>query len=136
MKKIIAVMCALVLLFMLAACGEDSYTVDYGSSKLYTNEDIDKAADVVAKTIEGFDGCDLYTLTFAGDDVCKQELTYVNDLVDDTNVVYDDCIVFYSEFRSPIFGGGAWNSNDIYTWSWYLGREQGGEWVLETYGYP
>lgn len=137
MKKIIAVMCALVFLFMFVACVNTSeYTLDYGASQMYSKEDIESAAKVVVKELNGFRGCVLYSLSFAGDEVCKEELSYVNDLVDDTNVVYDECMVLYSEFRSPVFGGGAWNANDIYTWSWYLGRENGGKWVLETYGYP
>ena len=62
-----------------------------------------------------------------------KNLDYVNDLAPE-GVVFSECIVFDTEFRSPIFGGGAWNPNRIYEWSWYLGRTEGGNWQLLTWG--
>ena len=38
--------------------------------------------------------------------------------------------------RSPIFGGGGFNSNFRYDWSWYLARTENGEWVVLTWGVP
>ena len=32
-------------------------------------------------------------------------------------------------------GGGAWNANEEYTWSWWLARSEGGTWKLMTWGY-
>ena len=32
-------------------------------------------------------------------------------------------------------GGGAWEANEEYTWSWWLARSEGGEWNLMTWGY-
>lgn len=45
------------------------------------------------------------------------------------------CISFDSSFRSPKNGGGAWNANEEYTWSWWLARSEGGTWKLMTWGY-
>ena len=48
---------------------------------------------------------------------------------------FTQCISFDSSFMSPKNGGGAWNANEEYTWSWWLARSEGGTWKLMTWGY-
>ena len=135
MKKLSVILSLLLVLIVLVSCAKTSdYTLEYGESNMYSNEDIESAAKVVVEKFNTFHGCVLYSLEYAGDEKCENELSYVNSLKDDGEE-FVDCLVFYSEFRSPIKGGGAWSPNDIYTWDWYLGREKDGEWVLVTYGY-
>lgn len=137
MKRLSVILSLLLVLVLLSACGNvNNYTIDYGTSQIYTQEDIDKAAKVVEKEFRTLSGCVLYSLTYAGDDVCEDELSYINDLGESKNVEFDECLVFNSEFRSPKNGSATMAPNEIYTWSWYLGKESGGEWVLMTYGYP
>ena len=38
-------------------------------------------------------------------------------------------------FRCAENGGGAWEANEEYTWSWWLARSEGGKWKLMTWGY-
>lgn len=124
------------VLVLLTACADTSnYTLDYGASQIYSEEDIESAAKVVVNKFNSFQGCVLYSLAYAGDEVCQEELSYCNSLKEDAGEEFVECLVFYSEFRSPVKGGGAWTPNDIYTWDWYLGRETDGKWVLVTYGY-
>lgn len=135
MKKLSVILSLLLVLIVLVSCAKTSdYTLEYGESNMYSNEDIESAAKVVVEKFNTFHGCVLYSLEYAGDEKCENELSYVNSLKDDGEE-FVDCLVFYSEFRSPIKGGGAWSPNDIYTWDWYLGREKDGEWVLVTFGY-
>lgn len=135
MKKLSVILSLLLVLIVLVSCAKTSdYTLEYGESYMYSNEDIESAAKVVVEKFNTFHGCVLYFLEYAGDEKCENELSYVNSLKDDGEE-FVDCLVFYSEFRSPIKGGGAWSPDDIYTWDWYLGREKDGEWVLVTYGY-
>ncbi len=137
MKRVSVVVLAVVIFAMFTACAKTSeYTLEYGESQMYSNEDIESAAKTVVNEFNSFHGCVLYSLEYAGDEKCNDELSYVNSLREDGEEEFSDCLVFYSEFRSPKKGGGAWTPNDIYTWSWYLGRETDGEWVLMTYGYP
>ena len=135
MKKLSVILSLLLVLIVLVSCAKTSdYSLEYGESNMYSNEDIESAAKVVVEKFNTFHGCVLYSLEYAGDEKCENELSYVNSLKDDGEE-FVDCLVFYSEFRSPIKGGGAWSPNDIYTWDWYLGHEKDGEWVLVTYGY-
>ncbi len=98
-------------------------------SEIYPESVIMEAQDALEQDFRNMEGCKLYALTYAGDEKCKEELEYINQFGK-----YDQCIVFESVFRSPLFGGGAWEAHSIYTWSWYLGRVYGGEWEVVMKG--
>ena len=108
--------------------------IDCGDSALYTEEDRSAAAKLISDTVESFEGCKLYAVKYEGDEVSKKNLEYCNSLAAD-GITYSESIVFTSYFRSPVFGGGAWNANEIYSWSWYLARTNDGKWEILTYGY-
>ena len=110
-------------------------TIDYGASEVYSQEDMDAAVSLIKNKIASWDGCKLYSISYTDDGFCERELEYCNSLADD-GVIYEQCIVFRSSFRSPIFGGGAWNANYKYGWSWYLARTENGEWEILTWGAP
>ena len=95
--------------------------------------------------------CLVLVLLFAGcgkdGDTSKVEIDYGTSSVyskeeidsaietDDNKEAFTQCIAFESSFRSPKKGGGAWEANEEYTWSWWLARSEGGEWNLMTWGY-
>ena len=106
----------------------------HGESEIYTIEDRQSAARLISDTVNSFEGCKLYAVKYEGDEVSKKNLEYCNGLAAD-GVTYSESIVFTAYFRSPIFDAGAWNPNDLYSWSWYLARTNGGEWEILTYGY-
>lgn len=134
-KSMLAVILSALTLFCVCSCDADisNYTVDYGKSAIYSKQDISSAVDEIINTFKGFDGCKLYSLSFTSDETCKENIDYCNEL--EINADFDECIVFDSHFRSPVFGGGAWNENEDYYWRWYLARKDGGKWNLLTYGY-
>ena len=96
---------------------------------------MDEAITLIKDQFYSWEGCKLYAIYYTDDSFCQREVDYVNTLADD-GVTYTECIVFRTRFRSPIFGGGAWNANFEYDWSWYLARTDGGEWDLLTWGMP
>ena len=109
-------------------------SVDYGMSQLYSSAEMDKAVAAVKADFANLAGCKLISLKFAGDDRCKQELEYANkDRAQEAH--YTACIVFDSVFRSPVAGGGAWEPNELYTWSWTLAKTGDGAWVVINKGY-
>lgn len=110
-------------------------SIDYGSSEIYSREDMNNAIALIKDKFYSWEGCKLYSIYYTDDSFCQRELDYVNTLAAD-GVAYTECIVFRTRFRSPIFGGGAWNANFEYDWSWYLARTEGGEWDLLTWGAP
>lgn len=110
-------------------------SIDYGSSEIYSRNDMNDAIALIEEEFYSWEGCKLYSIYYTDDSLCQRELDYVNELADD-NVIYNECIVFRTRFRSPVVNAGAWNPNSEYDWSWYLARTSGGEWELLTWGVP
>ena len=119
-------------------------TVDYGTSELYEETDIDSALDPILDEFRGWTGCVLKRIAFAGDDACgADELAWMNELRAANTPdapEFDQAIAFVSDFHSPSekdAEGTAWEPDSDYTgWSWHLGRTgTDGTWQLMTWGY-
>lgn len=136
-RKILTILSSVVLTLILvfAWISLRPVSVEYGASDLYSRQDMDEAIDLIREEFDSWDGCKLYSIHYTDDDFCQRELEYCNTLAKE-GATYDECIVFRTQFRSPFFGGGAWNANSRYDWSWYLARREGGAWELLTWGVP
>ena len=88
-------------------------SIDYGTSDIYSRQDMTEAIDLIKEEFNSWDGCKLYSINYTDDDLCQRELEYCNTLAEE-GITYDECIVFRMQFRSPIFGGGGWNENFRY----------------------
>lgn len=142
MKKFLAAALALVCVFLLAGCGAKSapeVKIDYGSSAIYSREDMDAAIAVIRELFGTWEGCELHSIVYGSDEACSAEnLAWMNALetANDAKETFTECIMFKSDFHSPKNGGGAWNPDQEYTdWSWWLARSEGGPWKLMTFGY-
>ncbi len=117
----------------------NSVKINYGTSTIYTEEDMKQAIAKIIEEFNDFKGCKLYSLSYISDDKCNNEdnIKWMNDLesANDNKEVFTQCIAFESSFRSPINVGGAWNANSKYNWSWWLARSENGDWKLMTWGY-
>lgn len=107
-------------------------SIDYGVSELYSRQDMDAAIQVITDEFDSWNGCKLYSIGYTDDERCAAELDYCRTLGDGSP--FTECVVFRTCFRSPIWGGGAWNANEIYYWDWYLARVENGSWQLLTWG--
>ena len=142
MKKIITVTLCIVLVLLFAGCGKNGDTskveIDYGASSIYSKEEIDSAIEIIKKQFALFEGCELHRLSYMTDEECNDadNIEWMNDLrTDDNKEAFTQCIAFESSFCSLKKGGGTWEANEEYTWSWWLARSEGGEWNLMTWGY-
>ncbi len=144
-KKLLAVL-ALGMTLLFTACGNQaaaggatgtgsSVTVDYGTSALYSQQDMDAAIALIQKEFATWEGCEMHSIKYAGDDCNSADnISWMNQLSDGAN--YTQCIEFLTDFHSPKEGGGAWEPDSEYTaYEWWLARPDGGDWVLETFGY-
>lgn len=136
MKRIIVAVLSLCLV-MSSGCSKadtDNFSVDYGKSEIYSQQDMDSAIDVIRKEFSSWKGCELHSVSYISDEFNEDNIDYCNELRADSG--YDECIVFESSFHSPKNGGGAWTPDEEYTgWSWYLARNDNGAWTLLTNGY-
>lgn len=115
--------------------GAADVTIDYGASELYSQEDMEKAVDLIKKEFSTWEGCELHSIRFAGDDCNSADnIRWMNELKPGQN--YTQCIEFLSDFHSPVEGGGAWEPDQEYKdYQWYLARTDGGDWELVSWGY-
>ncbi len=109
-------------------------SVDYGTSQMHSVEEMELTVAAVKADFAQMEGCKLYSLKYAGDERCRQELEYANKELSQEER-YTDCIVFDSVFRSPVAGGGAWEPNKLYRWSWILAKKGNGAWIVINKGY-
>lgn len=142
MKKIFCIALCILMLGSLYACNVNSepgnvenVTVNYGVSEKYSKKDIDAAIQVVFDEFSTWNGFELYTIHYTGDENCNDnQLEYCNSLSSDKNFV--ECIVFSSSFHTAKHCDNGFNSDEDYDdWRWYLARESDGEWQLLTWGY-
>lgn len=115
------------------------YTVDYGTSKLYSHDDIDSAIAVVMDEFDGWKGCTMKSIAFTDDDTCTSNLEYANSLREEGAPEFDQAMVLTSTFHSPSVEeaqGTAWEPDTDYEdYSWTLARTDGGAWQLLAWGY-
>jgi len=141
MKKlrVLSLIISVILIFsscsLLESKGDVSNVkIVYGKSELFSKQDMDAAIEAIFEKFEEWDGCTLYTVTYMGDEVSKDNLNYCNDLYE--SAVLDECIVFESSFHTGYSGDLGFNTNQDYDgWTWYLARKNVGQWILLTYGY-
>ena len=134
MKKLIALVLALVCVIGLVACGGNVKNVkitDY-SSEIYSDAEIENAIDVAINYFEkNFEGCTLTEITYLGDD----DLANWQEFAERNNA--DDVLVLVSSFNVGASGGdGSLNPNSTYTnWKWVLVRTNDGKWEHVDHGY-
>jgi D-alanyl-D-alanine carboxypeptidase len=119
---------------MIADC-----TVDYGSSKLYAESDIDGAIDSILAEFSTWEGCTLKSLAFTDDATCEKELESANKLRDEGTEEFTQALVLTSAFHTPSaeqVEGTAWEPDTDYEdWTWLLARRSSEDsWELLTWG--
>ena len=143
MKKYLLFL-SIIGLFALTACGKQAkmsdVAINYGSSSIYSKEDMDAAITAIKSAFKDFEGCELHSISYSSDDQCNTSanIAWMNELeaANDHKETFDQCIMFTSDFHSPKKGGGAWNPDSEYTgWQWWLARSDGSKWKLMTWGY-
>lgn len=152
MKWMLAGLLSAVLLLGLMGCGKKETadepnkaaekpdgTIDYGESELYTKEELDDAIAVIEAEFSTWEGCELHSLTYGGDDACSEEnVAWMNELGDEETSPepFTQCVLFESSFHSPVEQRDAWDADTEYEgWQWWLARSEGGAWTLLTWGY-
>ncbi len=110
--------------------------VDLGTSEIYSEEDLQAAADVILNEIKTWDSVkEVYTVSYCGDEISSGNLDYCNILSDTEQI---QCVVFESSFHTVKLSAESdgFNTDSRYDdWQWYLARTVDGEWKLLTWGY-
>ena len=107
----------------------------YGSSEIYTKEELEEAANLALSQFESFGGCELHSLRYAGDSCNTEEnLAWMNELDEGEDAV--QVVEFLSDFHTSAENSGVFEPDKEYVdYQWWLARTEGGEWKLLTWGY-
>lgn len=115
----------------------NAYEIDYGTSDIYTQEDMEAA---VAAIMNAFENewevkCEMHKLAYAGDERSQQELPNVQLR---SEAPYAQALVMLSDFHTPANPEEAMAFEPDYEYTdynWILGRTEGGEWTVLDWGY-
>lgn len=141
MNRVFALL-LMVYAFAFTGCGNKTTSkinIDYGTSSIYTDEDMNAAIELIQREFNTWDGCELHSIAYSSDDECsKSNIAWMNELeeANDAKEIFSQCIMFKSSFHSPKKGGDGFNADEEYTgWQWWLARSDSGQWKLMTWGY-
>ncbi len=134
MRKVLALVLALVCLLSLVACGGnvENCKITECSSEIYSAAEIESAINVAMNYFKmTFEGCTLIEIGYIGDD----KLDDYQEFAESNNA--DDVIVLVSTFKVDASGGdGSLNPNSTYTdYDWILVRTDGKKWKHVDHGY-
>ncbi len=109
---------------------------DLGESGLYTREELQDAAAAIQDKFAEFEGCELHSIRYAGDEANNAEnLAWLNSLADGAE--YTQIAEFLMDFHSPVEDGPyAWEPDTEYLdYQWWLARSADGAWEVVSWGY-
>ena len=117
----------------LGAVKSSDVTVDYGSSEMFTDEELKEAAVQVKCRFATFEGCELHSLRYAGDESNSEEnLARMKEFDDSAD--YVEVIEFLTDFHTPDEGSQVFDADTEMTdYQWWLAREKDGGWQLITW---
>ena len=109
--------------------------IDYGSSEIFTEDEIKEAVIRIKCDFASWDGCELHSLKYAGDESNSAEnIEWLNSLNEDSH--YKQVAEFLGDLHSPVTDAGAWEPDTEYTdYQWWLGRTEDGSWDIVSTGY-
>ena len=107
--------------------------VDYGTSMVYDEDEMREAVAAIRAQFDTWPGCELRSVSYAGDQCYNREAVEWLKTVGSGN--YVQCIEFVSGFRSGSESNGFFQPDTDYTdYQWWLARTLGGEWELLSWG--
>lgn len=121
----------------LGAVKASDVTIDLGSSELYTQEELKEAAVQIKCQFAGWEGCELHSLRYAGDENNTEEnIQWLNELGSGTE--YVQCAKFLMDFHSQTEGSDSetWKPDEEYKdYSWWLARTAEGGFEVVSWGF-
>ena len=121
------------------ACERESYGGELVASRLYTEEDLGKAFEIVLDRFRQWTGCSLYGLRYAGDECNSEEnLAWLNELGGEKG--FTQCLEVLIDFHTSAdpkeLGDMVFEPDTDYTdYQWWLARTADSGWEIVSMGY-
>ena len=119
----------------IGAVNETEVDIDYGQTELFTREELEEAAVQIKCQFALWEGCEMHTLRYAGDECNTDEnIAWINSLSDGGK--YFAVCKFVCDFHSPKENAGAMNPDEEYrNYEFWLGKNEDGDLDLVSWGY-
>ena len=111
-------------------------TIDYGKSEIYKEEDLKDAVIQIKCKFAFWDGCELKSIRYAGDEaVTDKNLKWLNEVNPDGN--YKEIAEFLMDFHSPKENNKTTLTTDkeYKDYQWWLAKTEDDGWEIVTFGY-
>ena len=104
--------------------------IDYGESGLYSPEELNEAAIQIKCRFAFWEGCELHSLRYAGDEVCNEEnIAWLNSLSNGAN--YTEVAEFLCDFHTGDIAFDAFEANTAYeNCQWWLAKTEESGWDI------
>lgn len=142
MKKRILLLLSIMCICGLIGCEKDSVsevTVDYGTSSIYSEDDMNEAIELVKDEFVTWEGCELQSISYSSDEECNSDnISWLNELAQANNMSdeFTQCMMLVSDFHTSENAPIQWNADTNYEdFQWWLARTDNGEWKLISWGY-
>ena len=116
-----------------------AFSIDYGTSKLYSEADMNEAIDQILSSFLCKDGCKINSIRYAGDENNTEEnIAWLNDHQIAEGKTYTQCAMFLVDFHSPVdetYQGSLNLDSEYQDYNFWFAREDGGNWDLVDMGY-
>ena len=116
-----------------------AFSIDYGTSKLYSEADMNEAIDQILSSFLFKDGCKIHSIRYAGDENNTEEnIAWLNDHQIAEGKTYTQCAMFLVDFHSPVgenYQGSLNLDSEYQDYNFWFARENGGNWDLVDMGY-
>lgn len=103
-------------------------------SELFTDEELKEAAVQVKCRFAAFEGCELHSVKYAGDESStKEEVERLSQI--DEGAKYVEAVKILTDFHTPKDGSEMFDADtEIKDYEWSLAHEKDGGWQLVAYG--
>ena len=110
-------------------------SIDLTGSELYTEEELYDAMLAVKCKFAAWDGCELHSIRYAGDEANTEEnVAWLNSHEEGTE--YTQALELLMNFHTAADSQGAWDPDREYEdYQWWLARTEGGDWEIVDWGY-
>ncbi len=111
-------------------------SIDYGTSEIYTEQDLRDAVIRIKCRFAFWGNVDLKSIRYAGDEaVSEEKLKWLNEL--EPQAGYTQAAMFFTDFHTPAdFTQNVFTADTDYTdYQWWLARKAGGGWDIVTFAY-
>lgn len=110
----------------------DAYSIEAVDSEMFTDEEINSAIEAVVDIFNnGWKGCYLRELSYAGDDIVKREMKYHEGAFEEGELIMIKTVFYVARHG----GDGSLNTDFTYdNWYWILEKTTGGRWVELDHG--